>query len=58
MPKKGGSRIADHIIEDYKKEKRMIAEGERRREYAKKSSMYNNGRRSMGESKEESWRTK
>ncbi len=54
MPKKGGSRIADHIIEDYKKEKRMIAEGERRREYAKKSSMYNNGRRSMGESKEES----
>lgn len=54
MPRKKGSRIADYIMQDYKKEKRLKAEGERKREYAKKSSMYNNGRRNMGESKEES----
>ena len=50
MPKRKGSRIADYIIQDYKKEKRLIAEGERRKAYGKKDDMYNNGRKNLEES--------
>ena len=48
------SSIASSIIAEMKFEKRLRTEGERRKEYAKKSSMHNDGRRNVGENQEKS----